>query len=171
MKHGHNARGITLVEVIITVAIITLLLSQAMPSFGNAGRAARERSLVQKLVQDFAWSRAAAGTADAATLGISNGAPTVVLTLNADCSWTTTINGIVDTTHSLTTAQLAATTPNMACAPTGLSLPAAFTFTPQGFVDTTGNITYTGASGQAFPLTILFSGSIIRNSPVSGTQS
>ena len=42
------------------------------------------------------------------------------------------------------------------------------TFTPQGFVNTTGKVTFTGATGQTFPLQILYSGSMIR---VVGTQS
>jgi len=174
MQHARRHAGFTLVELMITLAIIALMMVLAVPSFGSASRAARERSAVQKLVQDFAWARGAAGAGDQAALNSSLTAgvtPTLTLTLNADCSWTTAISGTTDSVHSMTTAALSAQAPGIACAATGLTLPATFTFTAQGFVDKTGGVTLTGASGQVFPLTIFYSGSIIRTSPVAGVQS
>lgn len=156
-------RGFSLIELTIAMALVALLTVLAVPSFGNAARSSRERSVAQKLVQDFTWARGAAGAGDAAAFGTSSGAATVVFTLKRDCSWTTTVNGTVNDAHSLTTAQLADMAPGIACASTSPALPAAFAFTPQGFVSSSGSVTYTGASGQAFAFTILYSGSIIRS--------
>ena len=170
MRHEAPAqRGFSLVELMATIAVVALMMVLAAPSFGNATRSARERNLVQKLAQDFAWARGAAVAGDAAAFGASSGAATVVLTLNRDCSWTTTVNGTASGAHSLTPAQLAAVAPGLACTATSPALPAAFAFTAQGFISTTGNVTYSRAGGQAVSLTILYSGSVLRGS--LGTQS
>lgn len=171
MRRGTPVRGFTLIELMVAIAIVALTMVLAAPSFGNATRSARERNAVQKLVQDFAWARGAAGAGDAAAWGTSSGSATVVLTLKADCSWTTTVNGTVNDAHSYTAAQLAAAAPGIGCAGTSPALPAAFTFSAQGFVSTTGTVTYTGASGQAFTLTILYSGSVIRGNAATGMTS
>ena len=169
MRHGAAQRGFSLVELMVTIAVVALTMVLAAPSFGNATRGARERSVVQKLVQDFAWARGAAVAGDAAAFGASAGAATVVLTLKSDCSWTTTVNGTANDAHSLTSAQLATVAPGLGCTATSPALPAAFAFTSQGFVSSTGSVTCTSASGQTFTLTILYSGSVLRSSP--GMQS
>lgn len=170
MKRSAVGRGFSLVELTVAIAIVATMLVLAMPSFGNAARGARERSVVQKLAQDFAWARGAAGVGDPAALGMpSGGSATVVLTLRSDCSWTTTVGGTAHAAHSLTASRLAAIAPGITCASSSPVLPATFTFTRQGFLSPTGTVTYTGASGQRFPLVILHSGSIIRGAPAPGT--
>jgi type IV fimbrial biogenesis protein FimT len=162
MRHNPS-RGFTLVELMITITIIGIMMALAVPQFGTTGRAARERGVVAKLVQDFTWSRGAAGAASANSIDSSlssTATPAIQLTLNTDCTWTTTINGTTNTAHSMTSTQLAALAPNMSCASS--APPAQFNFTSQGFVDKTGTITVTGATTTTIQLRILYSGSIMR---------
>jgi len=163
--------GFGLIELMVTVAIIAVMMSLAVPSFGNAARSSRERSVVQRLVQDFSWARGAAVTGNASILNsAASGAPAVTLKLNANCSWTLSVNNNAVSDHSMALGTLQSTAPNITCSST-IALPATFTFTPQGFVNTTGTVTFTGAGGQAYPLQILYSGTMLRLSPVAGAQS
>ena len=158
-------RGFTLVELMVTIAIIAIMMVLAMPSFGTASRTSRERGVIAHLIQDFTWARGAAGAASAHTLDASIAAttsPTLTLTLNADCTWSTTINGTVNAAHSMTSTSLATLAPGMSCSGTAPTLPATFTFTPQGFVNTTGTVTFTGATSTTTQLRVLYSGSILR---------
>ena len=158
------SRGFSLIELMVVIAIIAIMVSLAVPSFGTGVRAAKERNVVQRLTQDFMWARGAAATADASTLNSSlNGAPTLTVRVNADCSWTTAVNGTTDAKHSMTTDAVTAAAPGVACSGTGLTLPATFTFTPQGFVNTTGTLIYTGtATTTPLKFQILYSGAIFR---------
>lgn len=166
-----GVHGFTLVEVAITLTVVSVLLVAAVTAFGRSLQAARERSVAEKFLQDFTWARGAAAAADASTLDATlSGAPIVTLTLNADCSWTTRLRtasaaaAVTDAGHSMTTAQVAAKSANLSCA--GLTLPATFTFDNQGGVATTGVVTFTGATGN-WPLSILASGSVIRTKVAS----
>lgn len=151
------ARGFTLIELMVTLTVVALLTLIAVPSFGNATQVSRERSAVQKLMQDFSWARSAAAAAGSVS--------STTLTLNANCTWSTTVNGVADATHSMSSTSLSSLAPSMACAS---SLPITFTFTPQGFVNNAGTFTYTGQSGQAYKLQILYSGTVLR---LNGAQS
>jgi len=151
-------RGFSLIELMVTVAIIAVMLAIGVPSFGNSVRASRERSVVQRMTQDFQWARTAAATQPATG---ATGATTVQMTIAADCSWSTKVNGASDATHSMSSSAVASTAPGVAC---GGIAPATFTFTPQGFVDTTGQLTFSGTA-YASPLKfqILSSGAMIRS--------
>lgn len=150
-----RSTGFTLVELMVTLALLVLVAMQAVPSIGQAVTVARERSVVQKFVQDYDWLRSRAGSA------------TVALTFNADCSWSATINGAADADHSMTAAALGSTAPSFACSGGTLALPVTFTFTRQGFVSPNGTLVLTGASGQGWPLQVLYSGSIVRRTGAS----
>jgi prepilin-type N-terminal cleavage/methylation domain-containing protein len=171
-------RGFSLIELMVTIAIIGLMLVLAVPYFGKATQTAGERRVKQQLVQDFTWARGAAGAADKKSLdsSLATGTPTVTMTINADCSWTTNIAaGATSAQHSMSSAAVAklASFGSAGCvASNGLAaLPQTITFSPQGFVDKVGTLTLTGASGQAFQLQILYSGSIIQTHAASGVES
>lgn len=170
-KHCHGQVGFTLVELAIVLTIIAIMVLLAAPSFGSAYRTSNERSVVQKFAQDFQWSRGAAGAADASVLisGLS-GAPVVTLTVNADCTWTVAVNGTTEPSHSMTASTLGTVAPGISCA-SSLTAPGRINFSAQGFVDNVGTLTYTGASSRTYPLQILYSGSVLRLSPVAGAQS
>ena len=167
-----RAPGFSLVELMIVVAIIAIMLAIAVPTFNNSVHASKERGAVQKLNADFQWARGAAAAADASLFSsLVNtalvGRPVVVLTVNGDCSWTTTINGVLDPSHSMAPTDLANAAPGIQCSGLGLPAPAAFAFDSRGFVTTTGTLTYgdSGTSSQQFTFQILHSGAMFRVYP------
>ena len=145
-----RGRGFSLIELMVTVAIVALLLVMVMPSFSNSVASSRERTVVQKFVQDFDWSRSAATTR------------AVTLTLSANCSWSASVDGVVDTAHSMTPAALSGLAAGIACSGGTVALPATFAFTSQGFATPNGTLGFTGARGQQWPLQVLYSGSMVR---------
>jgi len=174
------ATGFSLIELMVVIAIIGIGVTLAVPYFGGAATKARERSIVDRMVQDFNWGRTAAGVSDASTLGITGvtGTPAVQIVLNdqatGGCGWTTTVNGTVDARHSMTQAQMQQQAPGITCGQTGdtLALPATFTFNGQGFINQTGTITYSstqaGTTGVKFwPLMFLSSGSVLNTNAAS----
>jgi len=151
-------RGFSLIELMVTVAIIAIMLAIGVPSFGNSVHASRERSVVQRMTQDFQWARTAAATQPATGAA---GATTVQLSIAADCSWSTKVNGTTDANHSMSPSAVTAVAPGVACS--GIA-PATFNFTSQGFVDTTGALIFTGtAYTNPFRFQILSSGAMIRS--------
>ena len=167
---ARDTRGFSLVELIIVVAVIAIMLALAVPTFSSSVQASKERGAIQKLSADFQWARGAATAPDASLYNSLvnaklTGKPIVALTVNADCSWTTTINGSPDPSHSMDGGTLSTIAPNIHCTGLGLTIPANFSFDPQGFVTTTGKLTYTGASSQSFVLQILHSGAMFRIYP------
>jgi hypothetical protein len=147
------------------------MIAMAVPSFGTTGRAARERGVVAKLIQDFTWSRGAAGASSANSIDpslSSTAAPVITLTVNADCTWTTSVSGTTSAAHSMSSTQLSSLAPGMSCSSATLTLPAAFLFTSQGFVNNTGTLTVTGTTTTTTQLQVLYSGSIMR---LTGGQS
>jgi len=178
MKVRDNRAGFSIIELMVTVAIIGLMLVLAMPYFGKASQTAKERRVKQQFVQDFTWARGAAGAADQKSLDatLASGTPTVTMTINADCTWTTKITPtVVSAQHSMTATDLGnlASFGAAGCvASNGLAtLPQTITFSPLGFVDKVGTLTMTGASGQAFQLQLLYSGSVIQTHAASGVES
>lgn len=161
-----RARGFSLIELMVVVAIIAIMLAIAVPSFGSSVRTSRERSVIQRMTQDFMWARGAAGANDASSLTSKiavSGVPLITFVVRADCSWTVKVNGIDEPDHKMDTTMVTSIAPGAVCSsPSGLALPATFTFTPQGFVNTTGTLTFTGTSGQSFPFQILYSGAMFR---------
>ncbi len=174
MNRTGSDRGFSLIELMVTIAIIGIMLVLALPYVGRAAGQASERLVKQRFVQDFTWARGAAGAADAQALdaSLASGTPVLTMVLNADCTWTTKISGTANSQHSMSTTELARIAPAIACAGSGgLALPVTFTFSPQGFVSGTGTLTLTGASGQAFQLQILYSGSVLQTHAASGVES
>lgn len=150
MNEPGRQRGFSLIELMVTVTVIAVLLILVTPSFSNSVANSRERGVVQKFTQDFDWSRSVATTR------------TVTLTLNADCSWSASVDGVVDTSHSMTSAALSGVASGIACASGTVALPATFAFTSQGFASPNGTLSFNGARGQQWPLQVLYSGSMVR---------
>ena len=174
MKARAVQRGFSVIELMVTIAIIGVMMTLAMPYFGKATTQANERKIKQQLVQDITWARGAAGAADQKSLdpSLASGTPTVTLTINANCTWTTKISTNTNAAHSLS-----ATPTTMSCAPAATggvpTLPATFTFTPQGYLSSTtsgGTLVMTGTT-QTYQLQILYSGSVIETHAVSGVDS
>ena len=118
MKPPVSARGFSLIELMVTITVIAVLLILGAPSFGSSAATARERSVVQKFTQDFDWARGAAGVS------------TVTMTLTAACTWSTTVNGVVDAAHFDDGRDaLGAQSAGLACSAGTLALPATFVFT------------------------------------------
>lgn len=160
-----TSQGFTLLELAITMAMIAILMLAAVTSFGKSVRLSRERSVPERFLADFLWARTAATAANANTLISSlTGAPTVVLTLSADCSWRTTINATADASHSMSSSQISNQGISLSCS--GLTLPATFTFDNVGGVSTTGNLTFTGST-NTWPMAIFASGSVLKTKVAS----
>jgi prepilin-type N-terminal cleavage/methylation domain-containing protein len=168
-------RGFSLIELMVTIAIIGVMLALAVPYLGHMAGQANERLVKQRFIQDFTWARGAAGAADARALdaSLASGTPTLTMVLNADCTWTTSISGTANSQHSMSSAEITRIASSMTCAPSnGLpAMPVTFTFSPQGFVGGTGTLTMTGPSLQAFQMQILYSGSILTTHAASGVES
>ena len=167
-------RGFSVIELMVTLAIAALMITLAVPYFGKATTQANERRVKQQLVQDITWARGAAGAADQKSLdsSLASGTPTVTLTINADCTWTTKVSGNTNSAHTLATTPTA-----MSCAPAATAgvptLPATFTFTPQGFLSSTassGTLVLTGTT-TSYRLQILYSGSVIETHATTGVDS
>lgn len=174
MSTTASDRGFSLIELMVTIAIIGIMLVLAVPYVGRVAGLANERLVKQRFIQDFTWARGAAGAADASALdaSLASGTPTLTMVLNADCTWTTKISGTANSQHSMSSTDIARIAPAMACAGSGgLALPVTFTFYPQGFVSSTGTLTMTGASGQASQMQILYSGSVLPTHAASGVES
>ena len=154
-------RGFSLIELMVVIAIIAIMMAMAVPSFGSSVRVSRERSAVQRLTQDFMWARGATASNDASTLlAGTSGSPLLQVKVLADCTWTTTVNGVQDPKHSMT--DLSAIAPGATCSGVGMAMPVTFQFTSQGFVSPTGTLTFHGASTQAYALQVLYSGAMFR---------
>lgn len=149
-----QSTGFTLIELMVTISVIAIMLALAMPSMNTTISNSRDRGVVQKFSQDYDWLRSKAGSS------------TVTLTINADCSWQASVNNVADAAHSMAAADLAAIKSTVTCAGSGatpLALPATLSFNAQGFeTGPTGGLTFRAANGQAWPLQILYSGSIVR---------
>lgn len=163
----HASPGFSLFELMVVISIIGVMMALTLPSIGTSARLAKQRTVPERFLQDFAWARGAARVADATVLndatvtGLS-GLPTVQIVFAADCSWTTSVTTPVNAittvpSHSMTTAQLAALGASaMTCAGAGT-----YVFTTLGFVSPTNQLTFTG-SDRAWVMNVLSSGSIVR---------
>lgn len=148
-----SARGFTIIEMMMTLTVFAILVMMVLPEVSSIMANARDRSVVGRFAQDFDWLRSRASTS------------AVSLTLNADCSWTATVDGATNADHSMTTATLTAMQANVSCAPaavTPITLPATFNFTPQGYSSVTGRFMFQGSQGQTWTLQVQFSGTLLR---------
>ncbi|MBV8123903.1 MAG: prepilin-type N-terminal cleavage/methylation domain-containing protein [Burkholderiaceae bacterium] len=162
------ARGMTMIELMITIAIVALLMTMAAPMFTKMFTSSSGSQLVNQFAQDMAWVRNTAATSD----------QTVTMTLSTStCTWTAAASGTAANSvsaHSMTTAQLA-NFPTLTCslawsgtAPTGNVL----SFNTQGQVTTSSGanatslptLTVQTAQGQTWTVTVLASGSALVNS-------
>lgn len=57
---GHRIRGMTLVELVVTLGVASIIAAIAMPAFGSLLQAARVRSAVSDLSTDLALARISA---------------------------------------------------------------------------------------------------------------
>jgi len=152
-----RAHGFTLIELAIAISLMAMLAALALPALISTVNNARSRSMIQKLMGDFVWARNSAATAASATSGT-----VATFTVNADCSWSTTVGGVANTAHSLDSTSLGQLAPGLSCtAGSGNTLPLTFNFTPQGFVAPSSTLTYTTNRGQSWVLQVLTSGSML----------
>jgi len=150
-----RVRGFTLIELAIAISILAMLAAFALPALIRTVTNARSRSMTQKLMADFVWARNSAATAANATSGT-----VATFTVNADCSWSTTVNGTANTAHSMDVTTLGQMAPGLTCS-AGATLPVTFSFTPQGFVTPSSTLTYTTNSGQNWVFQVMTSGSML----------
>jgi prepilin-type N-terminal cleavage/methylation domain-containing protein len=153
--------GITLIELMVVLAIVGLLLALGLPAFSVALADMRDRSAMEKFLQDYEWLRGMAGRP---------GVTAATLALNADCSWTASLSTsavptpTADTAHSLSAADIAQMRAVLACSGAGavpIALPASFSISSAGFVTPNGSVQFQGRH-QTWPLQVLFSGSLVR---------
>ena len=154
MNSRAHQRGFSVIELMVTIAIIGWLITLGVPTIGRWFADAHVR-----------------GAADQKSLdsSLASGTPTVTMTINANCTWTTKISTNTNSAHTL-----AATPTTMACAPATTggvpTLPVTITFSPQGFVDKAGTLVMTGTT-QTYQLQLLYSGSVIETHAASGVES
>lgn len=147
----NKPRGFTLIELMVTISLVGVLMAVVAPYLTNAISNARARNVVSKFRQDFSWLRNQAAT----------GNKVITLTLNADCSWSSSIDAAVDTSRSLSSTEIANSS-SISCSPTNTTvLPVTFNFTNQGFVNPTATFVFNGPNGQKWPVQILSSGTVI----------
>ena len=158
------ARGFTLLELLVVVAIVAILGALAVPSFLSSIESRHNADLVSKLAQDLAWAR-----------GDAIAGWTVSLTLNADGSWSVADNAPGATAaalaeHSLSSAQLQADAPGAVCTVNNCAGSAAsscaetLSFDSQGMVSgaPAGVLSYSGG-GQTSSMQIFSSGIVVEN--------
>jgi type IV fimbrial biogenesis protein FimT len=160
-ERSRRLAGFTLLELLVTVLIVALLLTVALPNLLDAVAARRAVSLSEAFVQDASWTRAQALA----------GATVATITLNSDCSWDTKVSwtasttGTTDTAHSLTTQQVGSEYKGASCSGmSGSSL--ALSYNSLGMVDissgtsnASNTITFTLAGSPTQPSTIYVYGS------------
>lgn len=147
-----SARGFTLIELLVTVTVLALIAILAAPSIGQVLSNARAREVVNRLPQDFSWARGMA----------ANGQNTVSMTIEANCTWTVTVNGNTQADRSITQAELTARASGLSCAGAGgTALPVTFNFDATGRANASAAIDYTLTGGNTWRIQVLSSGSIL----------
>lgn len=138
-----HSQGVTLIELLVTMAIVAFLALAVSPSVGTSIANARARTVAHQFVSDMAWVRnQAAGT----SITAANAFPT--LTLNADCSWApANVNAGAIPTHSITAAYLAASVAGFSC--NVPNAPINFVFNSQGFVTPSVVLSFSGPSNTS----------------------
>jgi prepilin-type N-terminal cleavage/methylation domain-containing protein len=151
--------GFTIVELLLVMAVTGIMMAFAVPRFSAAIADTRDRSAMEKFLQDYEWLRGVAGRP---------GVTAATLVLNTDCTWTTRLTASGTTTtdveHSLTAAEVSQMRAVLLCtgsAPNPINLPVTFNVSSAGFVTPNGNLTFQGRN-QTWPMQVLFSGSLVR---------
>jgi prepilin-type N-terminal cleavage/methylation domain-containing protein len=155
-----TARGFTLIELMVTIAIMVLLGLLAVPSFMRMVDSARAASVAHQFPDDVAWARNQAVTSQhLVTIDITAG----------KCAWTTKVDGTAVSAH--TNDGTTASNDGIACSWGSAPSSGVLSFNPQGFVTdgSTGNpvaptLTVTAAQGQTWNIQVLNSGVTILNS-------
>lgn len=99
------ARGFTLLELLVTMAVFAILASVALPSMLTSLQARQAGNMALRLTQDISWVRAQA----------LSGASPATITINSDCTWLASTGSTDDAQHSVSTAMLAQQDPGMTC--------------------------------------------------------
>ena len=150
----NKARGFTLLELLVVIAVAAILASIALPNFSSQIASSHAQSLMNQFASDVSWTRSKAVASDETmTLNFNNPA----------CTWTTTAaNNATVAAHSMTSSQLASGNYGQVQCSSGGSV--TMTFSPDGTVTmnpaSTLNFTFS-AGGQKWALAVLPSGSIV----------
>jgi prepilin-type N-terminal cleavage/methylation domain-containing protein len=158
-RSPRSGGGFTLIELMVVIAIAGIIMAYALPQFSEAMAASRNRSAIDKFLQDYEWLRGMASRP---------GVTSATLTLNADCSWSSALTSVavpaatVDAPHSLTSAEMTQMRVVLACNGVGIPMPATFTINNQGFVSPNGTVQFQDSASRVWPVQVLRSGSLVR---------
>ena len=150
----NTARGFTLLELLVVIAVAAILASIALPNFSSQIASSHAQSLMNQFASDVSWTRSKAVASD----------ETMTLTFNNPaCAWQTTdANGATVAAHSMTSNELASGNYSQVQCSSGGSV--TMTFLPDGTVTmipaSSLNFTFS-AGGQSWALAVLPSGSIV----------
>ncbi len=150
----NKARGFTLLELLVTIAVAAILASIALPNFSSQIAGGHAQSLMNQFASDVSWARSKAVASD----------ETMTLTFNNPaCTWqTTTANGAMVAAHTMTSNELASGNYNQVQCSSGGTV--TMTFSPDGTVtmNPASSLNFTfSAGGQNWALAVLPSGSIV----------
>ncbi len=152
-------RGFSLIELMVTLAMLAIALLLAAPSLSDAIQNARASSVLRRFPQDMAWARNRAATS-------SEGVKVVV---NGDCTWSTqvripgstnTMTWTEQSNHSMTDAL-----PLKECSVKDFAAGVTIEFNSRGLISNGAapQIIATGKSGNVWTMQVLLSGLVLMN--------
>ncbi|KAB2894487.1 MAG: prepilin-type N-terminal cleavage/methylation domain-containing protein [Burkholderiaceae bacterium] len=162
-------RGFTLIELMVTLAIMAMLLMIAVPAVGRAIQNARTSSLVHRLPQDMAWARNRSATGPLPYRivlgpGCQWRAQQAAFGAGGTLSWGTNAETAV---RSLDAATAAAQYPGATCTLSGAGTQT-ITFDHQGQIaDNAPTVRIASGNGQTWVLQVLLSGLVLLNAGTS----
>ena len=153
----NTARGFTLLELLVVIAVAAILASIALPNFSSQIASSHAQSLMNQFASDVSWARSKAVASDeTVTMNFNNPA----------CTWQTTtlINGTTTTfaAHTMSSSALASGNYSQVQCSSGGSV--TMTFKSDGTVtmNPASSLNFTfSAGGQIWALAVLPSGSIV----------
>lgn len=137
------SKGFTLVEVLTAIAVVALLSLVAVPNLLAWQSRASAQALSSRFADAVAWSRQTA---------LSRAQP-ITLQIAGDCTWSTTVSGVIAASASLTSVQRSQTYGSASCS----SQPATLTFSPSGMVSGSTTLVVSGYS-----YSVLASGTVLK---------